>query len=404
MNETEVGILALAILCVAGVIVYNKWQEWQQRRKVEEGFSQARQPPAADPLLTGRHEPVMAPPTPVSEEDAVPVPQDGEPDMSVVFAPVVEPSVHPGPVDLPVAQAATGAENRSASALLVLPQTDEMLLSPMMDLIVTLDASAPTDMASFAQTEAASLALFGRRLNYLGFNETENRWEFHPGQQAAGCYQRWQAGLQLVNREGMATRDQIAQFLQAFPRIARQRGMQCHLPEAGVSQWLEQAGELDAFCAGLDIMLSFSFVPDGRKVFTGTKIRGLAEAENMVLVNGAYTLINEEDISLFRFFHVDDSNPFAAGSEYWHGLESLGLTFQFDVPCVPRGAIAYAQMLATIRRFAKALSGMLVDDHGQPLTEEILEQIRQDYVIRPQTHMAEQELPAGSFLARRLFS
>jgi FtsZ-interacting cell division protein ZipA len=84
-------------------------------------------------------------------------------------------------------------------------------------------------------------------------------------------------------------------------------------------------------------------------------------------------------------------------------LTTGGLTFLIDVPRVHGGERVYAMLLDQARRFAEALQGMLVDDNRQPLTDAQLEQIRREYVIKPQESMQAFGIPAGSPLALRLF-
>ena len=60
-------------------------------------------------------------------------------------------------------------------------------------------------------------------------------------------------------------------------------------------------------------------------------------------------------------------------------------------------------MVDTARRFADVLHGALVGDNRRPLSEKALEPIRKQ-VVQYQATLAENDLPAGSSLARRLFS
>lgn len=393
MNETEIGILALGGLIVLGVIAYNKWQERQHRRNMEESFQHPGE--EQDVLLTRRGVDFSISPAP----DAAPAWGAEEP---VQAAEKLEPlwQERAGQDEAPVrTEAGASPEGSDAAAL---PEEDP--LSPMIDLIAELKSESPVNLAALRRDYAKELAPFGRRLNWAGLDELEGTWEFLPGHtpEGGGRYRRLRAGLQLVDREGVVETKLIAHFLEWFPKFAENFRMTCQLPEGGVTEWLEQARQLDVFCAGLDIVLCLSLVAGRGRSFAGTQIRALAEAENMVLENGFYILRDEQGTQLFCFWNTDETHPFRA-DEMKH-LQSNDLTFQFDVPCVPRGQQVYLQMLATIRRFAKVMQGYLIDDQGNPLSDETLEQIRQDYVIRPQTHMMNEGLPAGSFLARRLFS
>jgi len=396
MSETEIGVLALGVLIVLCVLAYNKWQERQHRQKVEEGFHHSGK---EEDVLLARREANFS----ISVPDTAPA-WDAEEDEAIeeeTQESAWQEEAEPDEVEeeeTPLRTEAFASTKASAGAL---PEDD--LLSPMMDLIAELRSETPVNLAALRRDYANDFAVFGRRLNWTGFNEAEGTWEFLPGHtDGGGRYRRLRAGLQLVDREGVVETRLISHFLEWFPRFAENFGMACQLPEGGVAEWLEQARQLDVFCAGLDIVLCLSLVAESERNFAGTQIRALAEAENMMLENGVYTLRDDNGIQLFCFWNTDETHPFQTDEMKY--LQSNDLTFQFDVPCVPRGQQAYLQMLAIIRRFAKVMQGYLVDDQGNPLTDETLEEIRQDYVIRPQNHMMNEGFPAGSFLARRLFS
>ncbi|MDR0234059.1 MAG: cell division protein ZipA C-terminal FtsZ-binding domain-containing protein, partial [Zoogloeaceae bacterium] len=348
MNETEIGILLLGGLIVLGVVAYNKWQERQHRRNMEEGFFQYSED-AEDVLLARREaefsissaEPDYAPSWGADEAER-PVSQE-----NAAWNEAAEDSAE--------TEAMLDAYSESPAA--ALPEDDP--LSPMIDLIAELKGESPIDLAALRREYARVFAPFGRRLNWSGLNETDGEWDFLPGTapEGGGSYRRLRAGLQLVNREGVVPAKAISHFLESFPSLAEKLGVVCQLPEAGAPEWLEQAEQLDVFCAGLDIVLCLSMVPASGRIFAGTQIRALAEAESMTLEDGTYTLRNEEGVQLFRFWNTDETHPFSV--EEMKFLKSSDLTFQFDVPCVPRGQQVYMHMLTVIRRFAKVLDGVL---------------------------------------------
>ncbi|MCL2021615.1 MAG: cell division protein ZipA C-terminal FtsZ-binding domain-containing protein [Betaproteobacteria bacterium] len=398
MNETEIGILVLGSLIVLGVIAYNKWQERQHRRNVEKSFHSSER---TDDVLLARREadfsisPAMSETASSWETEAM---DESVPQEDTEWDAAEEPD-EPDESDEPQTEISQPAWSTGATAL---PEDD--LLSPMIDLIIELKGASPIDLAALRRDYAEAFLPFGKRLNWAVLNEAEGKWEFMlcNAPQGGGSYRRLRVGLQLVDREGVVKAELISDFIEFFPRLAEKLGVACQVPEAGLAEWLEQAEQLDVFCAGLDIVLCLNLAPEGGRNFAGTQIRALAEAENMTLEDGIYTLRDEYGTTLFCFWNTDEEHPFRADDMKY--LKSSDLTFQFDVPCVPRGQHAFSQMLAVIRRFAKVMDGVLIDDQGNPLSDETLEQIRQDYVIRPQGHMLSEGLPAGSFLARRLFS
>lgn len=394
MNDMEIGILVLGVLIVLGVVAYNKWQESLHQKNVEKGFHQP-----GDVLLEERREPFARPDSGEEEEEEYP---KDEADETLPGEPE-PPRAAEGPLSQPPDERPRPAAEFPAQ-FAPLASFPDNPLSSTIDLIVELSSDMPIDLSVLRMECSEVLLPFGKRLNWSGWNEAENVWVFHAADaDHAGKekYRRLCAGLQLVNRKGAVELEEIEVFLQILPRIAERFQARCHVPSIPPAEWHEQARQLDAFCSGLDIVLYLSLVSNERP-FPGTKIRAKAEAESMILEHGIYVLRDENGTPLFRLWNTDEANPFTAdGMKH---LYTSDLTFQFDVPCIPRGAQVFLQMLSVIRSFAKVLNGTLIDDQNQPLSEETLEQIRQDYVIRPQSQMAEEGIPAGSMLARRLFS
>jgi hypothetical protein len=80
-----------------------------------------------------------------------------------------------------------------------------------------------------------------------------------------------------------------------------------------------------------------------------------------------------------------------------------GITFALDVPHVADGPGVLADMVKLAEVFAASLGGQLVDDNRRPLTEHGLASIRRS-LERVFHDMEAHGIPAGSALARRLFS
>jgi FtsZ-interacting cell division protein ZipA len=114
-----------------------------------------------------------------------------------------------------------------------------------------------------------------------------------------------------------------------------------------------------------------------------------------------------------RFVRADDDgnvlyvmlNQEAAGFsiEGMRTMTTHGLTFLLDVPTVAHGDRVFNQIVDLAKRFADVLKGAIVDDNRRPLSDGALEPIRRQ-IVQYQSSMAAQKLPAGSRLAKRLFS
>ena len=62
MIQLQESLIGLGVVVVAGVIAYNKWQEWRAKKSVEQAFSTAQDDVLmADGQPAQRQEPVLTP-------------------------------------------------------------------------------------------------------------------------------------------------------------------------------------------------------------------------------------------------------------------------------------------------------------------------------------------------------
>ena len=83
------------------------------------------------------------------------------------------------------------------------------------------------------------------------------------------------ASLQLIDRRGMVTQQDIAQFQSAVARCAGAANAGTHLPQA--EAYLARTRELDRFSAEVDVLVGINVVAPLFGLF-GTRVRGLVEA------------------------------------------------------------------------------------------------------------------------------
>lgn len=424
MSELQMGVLALGAVGVLLVFAYNKWQEYQHRKVAERVFQQ----PDEDVLLERRAaEPVWR------EEEAAPGDFRREPALARVededdewarheaeqaaaaqaaesLEPVAEPrSGSAAPADLlppweeespPVSAAAAPAAAAPA------PQTPPAqnvpmpttLLSPAVDAIAILELVEHVPASQVMASQREALRRLRKPLHWVGFNEAQGEWDFILPD-SPGAYRRLRVGLQLADRQGPVSSGDFSLFSSVMQQLADELMAVVDMPSS--QQALDQAQQLDRFCAAVDMQIGVNLVSRGTP-FAGTKIRALAEAAGMTLgMDGSYTRHDDDGRALFSLQNFEASG-FAADT--LKSLSTHGLVFLLDVPRTPRGQHVYTQMVDIAKRFAEALNGALVDDNRQPLAEPQLAHIRQEYVQKPQAVMESQGLPAGGSLALRLFS
>jgi|SRR5882672_1061456 len=317
MGELQFGLIAIGVLVVAGVILYNRWQEQRYQRDAEAAFG-------------ARHEDVLlragAPPAPAPAG-----PERIEPRLSALApAPASQPE---GP--------------------------SRQVLVDSFDFIIPIEASDDVPGASMLEAAGAALERCPRSVHLEGFDEKLAAWELIDPDRG---YSRMRAGLQLMDRRGVADPDEVDAFGAAVEKAAASLGMLATMPDPTPA--LELAKELDRFCGEVDIRIAVHLVNENAP-FAGAKLDAVAKGAGFELdePDGKFrrrdeagrvvcALVNQEPIP----FKIDSLES----------LSTRGVTLELDVPRTPRGAFAGFREVA--ERFAKQLNARVVDDNGQPLS------------------------------------
>lgn len=413
MTELQMGLIGLGAAAVVGVFGYNKWQEIRQRKLAE-----AMLKPHHEDVLLGASAKTAAQPAARSEPEIRVEPASAPPErVEPVF---VDP--HPTeiaddmvPADLPDEMpempvfSGSKADARAATQSPVAAVADSdiaeiqpgdlpaELLDPRLEFIVTMELVEPVSAVQILHSQRSALARLNRPVHWVGFNERNREWEKLTLDNDMPV-RALRVGLQLVNRLGPVSEGDVAVFTGAMQALADELMAVADMPSSRV---LDQAAEIDRFCAAVDLEIGLNLVSRG-SAFSGTKIRALAEAAGMVLgADGLFT--RHDDLGRAQFSLQNyESTRFSADA--LRTLTTHGLTFLLDVPRVDHGERVFMQMTEIAKRFADTLQGALVDDNRQPLSESQLDHIRREFIGKPQATMASFNLAAGSPQALRLFS
>lgn len=420
MTELQMGLIGLGAAAVVGVFGYNKWQEYRQRK-------------IAEAVMKPRHEDVLLAKEAKTEPETVSVPsvERSEPEirfeaqeqvtervepmfvdltptepaddmsMAPVDEPLPEPPVFEKSVEVPVP---VSEAKKEAVQELVEPiqeveagEVPAELLDPRLEYIVTMELVEPVSSIQILHSQRSALHRLNKPVLWVGFNEKTREWQrLSPDVDLA--VRRLRVGLQLVNRLGPVSEGDLVIFSNAMQALADELMAVADMPP---SQVLDQAAEIDRFCAAVDLEIGLNLV-SRNSAFPGTKIRALSEAAGMVLgVDGLFTRYDDAGRAQFSLQNFE-STPFSADS--LRTVTTHGLTFLLDVPRVDHGERVFMQMSEVAKRFADTLQGALVDDNRQPLSDSQLEHIRREFIGKPQATMASFGLSAGSPQALRLFS
>lgn len=379
MSELQLSLLAIGVLVVGGVYGYNAWQERRLRQRLHEAFDEER---GDDALM--RMEVV---PTPRSEPQL-----KVEPQLAVSHEPVAEdvaPEPVASPVTLPVEEpAAAPAVERPVPPV---PWFDEVL-----DYVAEILAPAPPGSAVIAEL-TAKIAAGGKPARVAGFNPITGEWE-DLKRVGAGHHSRIRLALQLVTRSGPLSAPQVAGFTDAIRACATKIGATADYPDARAA--LQQAREVDEFCAEVDIAIGLNVVAPSGANFSGRDIQALAEA-------GGFKL---EADGLFHYrqggrtvFTLDNHEPVPFDGDDIASVTTSGVTLVLDVPRALDGKRALDLMIDAGERLATGLGGRLVDDNRVPLSATGITRIRQQLDAIADAMVARGFTPGGE-RALRLFA
>ena len=351
MSELQLGLLAIGVGFVASVFLYNKWQERQYRRKAEMGFAQRHE----DVLMRG-----------ASTRDRHPA------DPSERVEPML------GSID-----------SASSDANALIPTLTERV-----DYIVPIEASEEIYGSEVLRVVAGVLNRASKPVRWEGYDRERQAWQTLRPDQA---YLRLRAGLQLVDRRGAASEDEIADFGLAVQEAATAFGAQATVPE--IAPAAAAAEELDRFCSEVDIRVAVHVVGYAGK-FSGSQVRAFAETAGLELdaKQGKFCHLGRTGRILCTLGNMEEV-PFSS-----QGIDSLktgGVTMEFDVPKASSGDFDRFRYLA--EGLAGTLSARIVDDNRQPLGPVSLDAIGSQVRRVHQSMEARGIQPAGA-LALRLFS
>ena len=356
MTDLQTSLVGIGVCVIAGVYLYNSWQERQFRRRTEEAFAREHD----DVLMPGADTGAAAP------DERI------EPQMET--PPVVE--------ALPAA-----ARNRGVTAI-----------DPVIDYVVEVELAAPADGADLHEELIALTANWGKPVQLAGYDQAAGEWR--ACEMGGGTpYSKLRFALQMCNRAGCIEAGQLTAFCTAVLQWAeRNQGKPGYIDAADAHAL---AVQLDRFCADVDIAIGVNVVTRDGSPFSGTKIRALAEAGGLRLESdGVFYLKSDSGETLFT---LDNHEPMPFVPEQMKALVTTGVTFLLDVPRVADAVRKFDVMLTTARNFATTLGGTLVDDNRNALTEPAIDKIRRQ-LTGILAKMEAGQIAAGGARALRLFS
>jgi len=215
--------------------------------------------------------------------------------------------------------------------------------------------------------------------------------------QADHEYSELQLSIQLANRRGPISKEDLAEFVGFASQLAQDFDAEIDLPP--IPQVLSQAQDLDQFAVQSDIQLSFNIVPN--------MISWSTKDVKAVLIKNGFSLSRD---GLFFNYVLNNRIIFKAQipgvnllTDDLQILRVKSVLFALDVPLVPQEFNPFSKMFESSKLIAEELDGRVLDDNGQVLElssiDLIVAQLHPIYAM-----MEERQIPAGSPSAARLFS
>jgi hypothetical protein len=360
MSDLQLWLLVAGAVIIVLVVIYNVWTERRARKRAEKAFAGN----AGDALfddVAARREPTLG---------NLPQADTEEPILARANAPAA--TLPPDELEAPGGPAAE--------------------VSSRVDTVAVVLADDPVMSEQLAPLTEA-LSLHSTPVHVEGI--VDEQW--HPVETSPRhSWRELRIGLQLASRKGAVAEDEIESFNRTIADFAASvNGVsQREAPSAAASR----ARELDQFCAEADIEVAVNVIGQFGATFAVSRVKqialdhGLSETASGELVRYAPDATSE---FVIRRFEDPTQKPSAT---YF-----TGITFALDVPHVADGPGVLADMVKLAEVFAASLGGQLVDDNRRPLTEHGLASIRRS-LERVFHDMEAHGIPAGSALARRLFS
>lgn len=382
MSDLQIGLLVLGLIVIASVVAFNWYQEKRFRQRAEHGFRR----PEADVLLG--HEQTRD-----ASHDGVTRAQERiDPHLGSHLQEQEEKqNAEPEPKPVPVAARVAEEPAPVTSSTSVVPMPD-----PRINYVAEIRAGEvlPTNVI---QTLDAMLKATGRKCELFGFDYNQQAWV--PITDAEKWYTSIKVFVQLVDRGGAITRDQLENIVDLLRDQAREVSAICETPDLDAA--MTTALSLDDFSLEVDIIVGLSVAARPGQVLHGTQLRALAESNGLKLApTGVFVMPDGHGGTLFSMDN-QESNPFRA--EDLKNLKTRSVTFLLDVPRTDQGIKVFNKMVSVSKQFAESLDAVLCDDNRAMLNDSGLEKIRNQLRKIYET-MDQRGIPGGSKTARQLFS
>jgi len=346
MTELHFALIAAAVVVLLLLLVWSKWQERRQVRRLRER------------LGTPEHDPLLAP--------------------ARTGAAATGDRIEPRLGELPGEAASVPSEQPHPR-----PQLPGWIEDPMLDCVLELRCAHAADGVAVIDAAAPLLRLdCGLPVHVVAWDARAEQWVLPD---RFGFYSELLASIQLANRSRKLGDIEASQFIAAVQQVAVALDADFDPPELPLLR--SRAAELEAKIAQFDVQIGLTLQP-GDGVFNPTVVTKSVQAIGLEPAGDRRWLRRGEDGEVL----------FTARLTAEHLL-----LLELDIPVAPPAARPLQAMFSTASELAALLNSRVVDDHGRPIAPGSIEAI-EPALLALYDKMRAADLEPGSDRARRLFA
>lgn len=288
----------------------------------------------------------------------------------------------------------------NASAMTNVPMARKPVMDALLDVIATiaLDAVHPSIAGEAAIAAMPTTRRAGSKPFAIeGYNLMTQVWETPVAGQRYGGFQ---AGVQLANRTGPLNEIEFSDFVVKTQAFADAISANAEFPD--MLEQVARARELDHFASAHDAQLGFMVRAKSASWSPGF-VHQCAARQGFVAgaLPGRMVLSSSQEGMPPLVVLSFDAQAALAEDPAQTAIREISL--HLDVAQVSREEAPFDRMRTVALALAQSMEGVVTDDHGQPLEEQTMDNIRAELQTLYDTLEA-RDLAAGSSLARRLFS
>jgi len=371
MSDLQAALLAIGVVIIVVVIVFNKWQEAKYRKDAERRFAVKHE----DALVGGLGEAAQ---TQVRSAERVD-------DIGTVRT---EPH-------FTTEEAGSGAHKSSTISE---HSSRERQLAPESSPIdYCVDFGSKEDIANSRVIESAVklLAEFSKTVHLEGYDSASGVW-CNLGHE--GHYATFRGRIQIVDRRGAISHEELERFDGAVRTIAAGIGAISY--DSSVDDGLARATELDRFCSEVDVQVGLNVIAVN-KSFSGEEIaKAAVDIGAELRMDGAFHCRDAHGQTTIRLSSLDDA---VFSADTLKQLNTSAVTFEIDIPRTLPSPDLADRLFDVATQFSSRTGGKVVDDNRLAVGDAALSAVR-NQLQGIHAAMEQRGFPAGGPLALRLFS